>query len=511
MASSPAEAMDRRAKWGLLVISLVTLCLLGYAVLSEAIWPPWRRLRQEYARVLEAKATDERGRVLAKQFEIAIQQNVLPTLQTVDRCITCHPGVDDPRMAAEKQPFRTHPGDYLRQHPPDSFGCTICHRGQGRALAMAEAKAVGHHWDYPMLPIALTQSSCGVCHGAEEMAGRGGEKYALGRQLFMDKGCLGCHKLNGRGGSLGVALDNEGLKVSGQLLMARVQGDHTLPQWLIEHFANPQQVVPGSQMKPPQLSGEETEALTVYVLSLQNRDLPRSYLAAAKHLEYYQAAQPAQADGEALYNTYCAVCHDTGRFGVYDRFFGRFIPAVRGSSFTQTASAAYITEMVRQGRPGTIMPAWGGTAGGLSAADIAALHAFLTAAPLAANEVLPPEMLARARDPAFTAAGDVRRGAALFSKNCSACHGADGGGALAPSLANAVFQSQASAGFRFVTIALGRRNTAMPAFLAPGKGGFGAAEITDLVAFLRTLGGPASSTAAEPTLPAAARQQRNAP
>ena len=101
MTSSPAETIDRRVKWALLVISLATVCLLGYAVLREAVWPPWRRSRQEYARVLEAKAKDERGKVLAEQFQIAIQQNVIPALQTVDRCITCHAGMDDPRMGAE--------------------------------------------------------------------------------------------------------------------------------------------------------------------------------------------------------------------------------------------------------------------------------------------------------------------------------------------------------------------------------------------------------------------------
>lgn len=490
------ESADRRVKWGLLLFSLATVALLIYAVLAEGVWPRWRGLRQEYAQVLKAKAGDDRGRMLAEQFEITIQQNVLPALQTVDRCITCHPGVDDPRMAGEKQPFRTHPGDYLLHHPPDTFGCTICHRGQGRALIWEDAKAVDRHWDYPMLPVNLTQSSCGICHTADEIANRGGEKYALGKRLFEHKGCLGCHKLNGRGGSLGVALDNEGAKVVGQLVMANVSGEHTLPQWLVEHFADPQRVAPGSQMKPPQLSDEESEALTVYMLSLQTRDLPRSYLSAAKHLEYYQAAHPARAGGEALFNTYCAVCHDTGRFGAYDRFFGKFIPAVRGPTFIQTASEKYIAAMIRQGRPGTLMPVWGGTAGGLSDADIAALCAFLTATPPAENERLPAAMLARARDTAFVAKGDARRGAAIFIKNCAACHAPGGAGALAPSLANVVFQSQATDGFLFATIAMGRRNTAMPSFLAPEKGGFTEAEIADLIAFLRTLGKPAASASA---------------
>jgi cytochrome c2 len=195
-------------------------------------------------------------------------------------------------MKDEKQPYRTHPGDYLTHHPSEQFGRTICHRGQGRALVFADAKGDEAYLDYPILPIHLTQSSCGLCHSAEEVANYGGEKYALGKQLFESKGCFSCHNLYGRGGNMGPKLDNEGLKIKHVLPMIHVEGPHTLPQWLVEHFDDPQKIVANSQMKPPNLSEEEREALTTYILSLQERDIPQSYVSSGKLLELYKQKQP---------------------------------------------------------------------------------------------------------------------------------------------------------------------------------------------------------------------------
>lgn len=481
------ERLDRRLKWVLLITSLAVLGIIIAQLLMERRFAQWQVLRREYATILRAKATDASGRAAADKFEIKIDQNFLQGLNAVDRCIACHAGVDDPRMANEKQPFRTHSGNYMKAHLPERFGCTICHRGQGRAIVSDEAKAVGHHWDYPILPVNLTQSSCGICHTAKEVADSGGEKYASGKMLFEAKGCRACHKLNGRGGSLGPALDNEGLRVRGQLPMVHVTGVHTLPQWLMEHFDNPQKIVPTSRMKPPQLSREENELITIYMLSLQNRDLPKSYITAEKHQEYFKAARPDPASGEELYATFCAVCHDTGKFGRYDKFFGKFIPAVRGTSFVQMASPSYVDAMIRLGRPGTIMPAWGSAAGGLSDPEIVSLRAYVLNSPIEPVNTMPDEIVAVVNNPEFTAHGDTAHGGAIFIKHCAACHAPTGKGLLGPSIVNQVFQKNATDGFLYATVAVGRRNTAMPAFLAPGRGGFTESDIADVITFVRIL------------------------
>jgi mono/diheme cytochrome c family protein len=488
MSLPDINSIDKRFKWALLIGSILTLLLLVVAALHENMFAQWRMIRLHYVHLLEEQATDERGRAIADDYEIRLIQNVLPELGTIDRCITCHPGIDDPRMADQPQPFRTHSGDYLQNHPPETFGCTICHRGQGRAVVFKEAKAVGYHWDYPLLPLEYTQASCGVCHAADEVAAIGGNTYAEGLRLYEEKGCASCHKLDGRGGSLGPALDGEGIKVRGQLPMAHVEGPHTLPQWLAEHFEDPQRVVAGSQMPPPQLSRDEAQALTVYMLSLQNRDLSRTYLSPEKHLELYEQAHPDPQSGEQLYSRYCSRCHDTGTYGRYDPFFKKFIPAVRSDSFVSTVSRDYLAKNIRHGRPGTLMPAWSAESGGLSEEEIGRLVDYLLVdAPPAGDS------LARTWDGSFSVQGDPQRGGALFAKQCTGCHGPGGKGDLAPTLANPSFLQSASDGFLYVTIAMGRKNTAMPGFMGMRTAGLSNNDIEDLVAYVRSLGSAPTS------------------
>jgi len=98
-------------------------------------------------------------------------------IEEVDRCQTCHRGTDsgfytDPAVPSE---FRTHPyRDYLlTTHPVDRFGCTPCHRGQGRSTEQTFGHSRGaphlaehhgdldvswhmegdHYWEEPMLSV----------------------------------------------------------------------------------------------------------------------------------------------------------------------------------------------------------------------------------------------------------------------------------------------------------------------------------------------------------------------
>ena len=479
--------MDRRIKWGLLVAALACIGFLGAAAWKESLAPEWRQYRLRYADLLQKKAMDEHGRAIANQFQVKVEQNVLPELDRVDRCVTCHTGIDDPRMADAAQPFRTHPGDYLKNHPPEEYGCTICHRGQGRAVEFADAKAVGHHWEYPLLPKELTQGSCAVCHSPAEVSGKGGEKLAQGAQLFESKGCISCHQLNGRGGAVGPALDNVGLKLAAQQPMANVKGERTLPQWLKEHFEDPQKIVPGSLMIPPQLTQAENEALTAYMLSLQATNLPHSYLSPEKHLQMYKQANPDPLSGEQLYTKFCMTCHDTGEIGRYDKFYNRFMPAVRGKTLATLASNEFLSSTIRNGRPGTMMPAWGEQSGGLTEEEITKLQTYLTSGSTK-DTSLPAEAIAIAQGKQSLPKGDAARGKSLYARNCTSCHGAAGEGVLAPALANAALQRSANDGLLYATIAYGRRNTAMPGFLAADQRGMSKQDVTDLVAHLRQLG-----------------------
>lgn len=476
------KIIDYRVKVWLLVAGLLTIAALVIAAVRENYLADWRMHQREYHKILATKATDKQGKDILERFDLRLRQAVVPELNSIDRCLTCHTGIDDPRMVDVPQPYKVHPGEMLNIHPPERFGCTVCHRGQGAAVTFAEAKAEDYFWDYPLLPKELTESSCGLCHTANELDGRGGSRLASGARLFEDKGCRGCHQLDGRGGTIAPALDNEGLKIKHQLPMAAIEGPHTVPQWLIEHFRDPQKIVVGSRMKTPGLNHDEIEALTIFMLAQQQRDLPRSYLSPAYHAALSLEDRPSDLSGEELYGRFCGTCHGTGEIGRFDKFYKKFMPAIRSAAFLTVADSAYLANTIKDGRPGTLMPGWSKDKGGLAESEISRIVDYLraqSATMTAGSTALPPERLD---------SGYPERGRVLYAQLCIGCHAPGGIGDLAPALANPSFQKYASAELMYRTIAFGRKNTAMPAFRAPSAGGLDDQAIIGLVAYLRTLG-----------------------
>jgi mono/diheme cytochrome c family protein len=469
--------MDRWVKLALIAASGVTLAFLVAAMVRENFLNPWRYHQRQYQQML-AKSADDRQRKLAESFNIEVRQVDLPQLGTTDRCVSCHVGIDNPAMAGAAQPYAAHPGDILEHHPVAKYGCTICHRGQGAATNFHEAKATDVFWDYPLLPANLTQASCGACHAADSpLMEQQAPQLALGRRLFLERGCQGCHKLDGVGGQLGPALDGEGRKIKHQLPMAHVQGDHTLPNWLQQHFADPQAVVPGSQMRPPKLTPGENEALTIYMLSLSNRDFPQTYIPADWIASRDRALHDKETNAAVLFSRYCSGCHSDGTYAAWDPFFKRFNPAVRGPGLRGVADKTYLRTAIEQGRPGTLMPAWGKNAGGLTDEQVAGLVDYL-----AAGDERPAQPRLA---PLSLPAGDSRRGGELFTQLCAGCHA--GPNRLAPSLGNPVFQKSASDDFIEQTIRGGRQDTPMPAFQREGAAGLRDEEVADLLAYLRSL------------------------
>lgn len=476
------KIIDYRVKVWLLVAGLLTIAALGIAAVRENYLTDWRMHQREYHEILATKATDKQGQDILRRFDLRLRQAVVPELNAIDRCLTCHTGIDDPRMVDVPQPYKVHPGEMLNIHPPERFGCTVCHRGQGAAVTFAEAKAEDYFWDYPLLPKELTESSCGLCHTPHELDGRGGSQLASGARLFEEKGCRGCHQLGGRGGAIGPALDNEGLKIKHQLPMAGVEGPHTVPQWLIEHFRDPQKIVAGSQMKTPGLNHDEILALTTFMLAQQQRDLPRSYLSPAFHAALSLEDRPSDLSGEDLYGRFCATCHGSGAIGRYDKFYRKFMPAIRSSAFLAVADSTYLTNTINDGRPGTLMPGWSADKGGLAKEEVARIVQYLREGSADENVTPLPFSLSRLES------GNPEQGRILYAQLCVGCHAPGGIGDLAPALANPSFQKYASAELMYRTIAFGRRNTAMPAFRAPSAGGLDDPAIINLVAYLRTLG-----------------------
>ncbi len=478
---------SRLYRWMLLLTSLVSLGFLLAAAVRENLLAEWQQRQREYRKLLAEKATDTRGRELLRNFRIELRQVSVPALGAVDRCVSCHVGIDDPRMNDVPQPYRLHPVEILEHHPVDRYGCTICHQGQGAATNFHEAKAEDAYWDYPLLPRELTQASCMTCHDANWLPPQDVALVLEGMQLYEQKSCGSCHKLSGRGGALGPVLDNEGLKTKHQLVLTNLKPPYTTWRWHQAHFRDPAGIVPGSQMKNPTVTEREALALTAYMLSLRQRDVPESYLAPDKIAQKFRALSPRPQPAEQLYRMYCFACHGDGTYGRWERTFQRFLPAIRGT-LAATATREYLETQIAQGRPGTQMPPWHLQAGGLLPEEITALVDYLRASPAARTA------RGSAARSAPVARGDATRGQMLFLRNCAGCHGVAGVGGVAPELANPVFLRAADDSFLATTIRNGRAATAMPAFQRPDGAGLSEAEIADIIAFLRSLAPPSQQT-----------------
>lgn len=131
----------------------------------------------------------------------------------VDRCEVCHVGVREPLeiRPADMSPdgpgkkpdslaraFVSHPNrELLQVHNPDRFGCSGCHWGNGRATT-SEIKGHGRHkyWLWPLFARENIQAGCQQCH-AKDRVTQGADTLNLGRDLFYERGCVGCHRYEG--------------------------------------------------------------------------------------------------------------------------------------------------------------------------------------------------------------------------------------------------------------------------------------------------------------------------
>lgn len=148
-------------------------------------------------------------------FKYSILDHQVSVMQynVVDRCQVCHLGATVPLniKASDMAPdgpgktpdalaraFVSHPNrELLDVHKPEKFGCASCHWGNGRATT-GEVKGHGRHrfWLWPMFEKENTQAGCQQCH-AKDRVTQGADTLNLGRDLFSERGCMGCHRYEG--------------------------------------------------------------------------------------------------------------------------------------------------------------------------------------------------------------------------------------------------------------------------------------------------------------------------
>lgn len=410
------------------LLFLVFTVLLS-ALFVMSMWQDTHREWTHYQRRFLKTLTKEERRGLTG----GIAQLIVSDLRRVDRCTTCHVTVDTPQLALAEEPFTAHPGQWLKWHPPERFGCTVCHGGQGLATETAAAHGDVRHWETPLLRGPLVQASCAQCHGnVGDIAGHV-PLFVQGQALFQAKGCYGCHAVKDFGQTVSQDLTEVGAKSyllmeadfemiplpagapearprRGRSRFANPAGSemmeprHDRIRWLTAKLRRPRTLNPGvrpdalpqgeeevfpSAMPHFGLSDEEVQALTVYLLSLTDFDPPASYTTPAAP-EPTPVLASAVERGKAVFEKFgCAGCHGSGGVGGrhnWNAGLGQEIPSLLYVKAYYGDDVEQLKELIRHGRqpvpradpsrpnPSLYMPAWSDR---ISEEDLEALVAYL--------------------------------------------------------------------------------------------------------------------------------------
>ncbi len=301
----------------------------------------------------------------------------------------------------------------------------------------------------------------------------GAPRLMAGKAFAYQHGCLGCHRIGGVGGDDGPDLSNEGRKATADFPFAQVPGPRTLPNWLKKHFLDPAKVVPNSRMPNLGFSDPEAELLTLYVLSLQMREIPEGLAPRDRVRGLRLGERDFATDGESLFGVFCAACHGPRGEGRKFATLKSVFPAIGEAEFLAVADDNFLRKTLMNGRPGRRMPAWGTKDGGLRPAEIDAIITYLRTL-----EPKPPTA-----EEVNAAPIDRVKGDALFADICSPCHGKTGeGSAVAPPLASVDNPVTHDDNRIYGTITIGVGGTAMGSFRR-----LDAASLHSLIATVRAL------------------------
>ncbi len=375
-----------------LIGNFLTLALF-LLVLYQDFFREWKPYQAEYKKkqIAELKdrmaASDDKTKEalqdelkMVKSRSAEIKQILVPDLNRVDRCTTCHQGYETLVNPALVNDYKEHPyaapaNEIHKKHPSEKYGCTVCHDGQGLATTFNDAAhmpkspeqkdawkkshdwEVVEYWETPMKAGSLIYASCSQCHEAIPNV-PGMDMVKFGKKTFFENGCVGCHQVNGEGGPIAPDLAVEtavkpmtridfGPAVQAGLITKQ---ERILENWIRLHFStNPAVITPGdpeghlsADPKHPQpvaptampyfgFSHEETEALTAYVMSLKNdKTIPYGYRVLAQKEPEPAFASPVQ-HGRYVFQKYgCVGCHgknaDQG-ISVYNRQ-GTYVPSL---------------------------------------------------------------------------------------------------------------------------------------------------------------------------------------
>jgi len=448
----------KKNKHLLLWSSLGVLALLIAGAAEENFLKEWRRLQRSV-------------RNGAAPIDVRLRQIVVPALAVTDRCVSCHVGMapGERELSGPASVVAAH-RDVV--HDPASFGCTVCHAGQGRATEKRAAHGAQPHWPQPMIPASFAYAGCGSCHTHLKVPNL--EQLRRGASLFERYDCLNCHRLDGRGG--GVRPERPGFQEGPDLSRAGARGHRQ--DWYEHHLDRA-------------ASGDAVwrEAFG---------PIPEADRQALETLLTCSVGAPGLIEAKSLFHSLgCRGCHKVNGVGgddgpdlsrVGERDPGRLdfsrVPGERtlANWFAEHFRAPAVVV------PGSLMPWFG-----LSDEQVHLLTSYMLS--LRRSEF--PEAFwpkDRIRAERFSEREFRTDAATLYGTFCASCHGRSGQGMRYPGMApfpgvsNPDFLALAPDSFIMETIRRGRPGRRMPAW-GEKEGGLRPEEISNLAPHLREMGG----------------------
>ena len=233
----------------------------------------------------------------------------------VDRCTSCHSGINKPGFEDQPNPWKTHPKRelFLGKHDPDKFGCTPCHNGDGTAVnsdkaahcsyydADGELHEVHLREEWALFRGPKMQANCIKCHpGIQGL--EGAPVVARGEKLFVELGCHGCHLAEGYEDTLqGERRDRRRAVPAARRSQGRPRLDGAL-----DH--QPARGPATDRMPNFMFSPEQAEKITAYLLST-TKDSSAQWLEANPDPGITTSPELA-AKGRQLMDTIgCRACH----------------------------------------------------------------------------------------------------------------------------------------------------------------------------------------------------------
>lgn len=277
---------------------------------------------------------DERfGPERAAAVPTGLQQIWLESVDRVDRCTSCHLGVTWEGLEDAEHPYQTHPRAPLANHSLEEFGCTLCHGGQGYATELPDAHGWVGHWEDPLVDSQLAedyrisdagaflQYKCNVCHRFDR-AIEGADYINRGKELIQEKGCRACHVINGRGGTIGPDLTDEGEKNPEQYDYSRLTTIPTLFSWQVAHLQNPKSYTPDTVMPDFGFNARDAQSIGLVLMSWRDTELPPELLPGAilRDIPTPEEAERErimrEGEGRFFVEKTCFICHDVSSLGI---------------------------------------------------------------------------------------------------------------------------------------------------------------------------------------------------